>query len=68
MMASNSFELNAREVKCRKVARQIIIEAIGVTRTLTEDGWKELAERCEVNMPSEESRKRIVEMLGGLTK
>ncbi len=68
MTVANTFELNAREQKCRRVARQIILEAIGVTRTLTEDGWKELAERAEVNMPSEESRKRIIEMLGGLTE
>ncbi len=66
--ATNTYELHAREQKCRKMARQIILEAIGVTRTLTEDGWKELAERCEVNMPSIESRTRIIEMLGGLTK
>lgn len=63
MTAPNQFEDNAREQKCRKVVRYILAETVKVLESADDDMWTATAAKAEVNVPSEQSRKRIIEII-----
>lgn len=40
-------------------------EVVRVTSELSDDAWREIAARADVNIPSEQSKLRIIEILKG---
>lgn len=62
---STVYEEAAREKKCLAVARQALNEAAGVLENGDEEMWRILAERADCKMPSEESKRKIIELLKG---
>lgn len=59
----NPHELEAREKKCKQLALSILREAIHVVREADQEMWAAMARRAGVNMPSEASQKRVIELL-----
>ena len=59
-------EQSAREVKCRAIVREVLKDAVNVlTRDLSEERiWVQLARKAGVNLPSEASRLRVIEIVG----
>ena len=62
----NPWEENAREKKCRAMARHIVSKTIEVLRDCDDDVWSELAKESKVGVPSDESKKRVIQILEGL--
>lgn len=64
----NPHEQSAREVKCRAIVREVLKDAVNVlTRDLREERiWQQLASKAGVNLPSEASRLRVIEIIGSL--
>lgn len=63
MSVPNNYELLAREKKCRLVVKAILQRAVDVLGAAGDDSWEGLAKDAGVNVPSAESRKRIVQIL-----
>lgn len=59
----NPHEADAREQKCKKLALSILNEAVQVVREADQAMWAAMAHRAGVNMPSEQSQKRVIELL-----
>lgn len=62
---STVYEESAREKKCLSVARFILDEAVKIVAAQTDDEWQLIAKNAGVNVPSEESRLKIVQLLKG---
>lgn len=55
----------AREKKCQAVVRFMLLESVKILADADEEMWRDIATRSNVNLPSEESRKRIIAILKG---
>jgi len=65
MSIPNLHEQNAREIKCRQLARYILAETVRIVRQSTEEDWQNMAAKAGVNMPSTESQRRVIQLLEG---
>lgn len=62
----NPHEQSAREAKCKAIVREVLADAVRVlTRDIKdEDMWAGLSRAAGVNLPSEASRQRVIEIIG----
>lgn len=59
----NPFEQSARERKCATLAANILAQMVQAIEQATDEMWEASAARAGVNTPSEQSRKRVIEMI-----
>ena len=65
-MTPNLYEDKAREEKCRKFVAYILRETCDRAKNATEGHWRNTALAAGIGIPSETSRKRIIELLEGI--
>lgn len=65
MATPNQYESLARERKCKAICKVVIGDAANVLRIGMNDAkmWEALAHVAGVGIPSDESRRRIIEMV-----
>lgn len=63
--APNKMEGFNRERKCIALARWLARQFLGTVEGLNDIEWQMAAHKAGVNMPSEQSQKRVLEILRG---
>jgi len=63
MPTDNPHEQRARAEKAAKLARIIYREMLECVARLTDEDWKLLAKRADVNEPSDETRSMVASLL-----
>ncbi len=66
-MPANTHEDRAREEKAKKLARRALWNVIALLKEGNESMWKNMAMYSGVPMPSEQTRRRVVEILEEIT-